>query len=209
MKLVVGLGNPGPRYANNRHNVGFQCVRRIAVQYGSSHHKLICNALVTPAQIRGTKVALARPLAFMNRSGQAVASLSRRYAVALSDLLVIYDDLDLPLGRIRLREGGGAGGHKGMLSIIGSLGGDSFPRLRIGIGRPAEGEPSDYVLSDFAPYEIRTLEATYELAIAAVESFVTAGIVAAMNTFNAPLEPRDTVQRTGQEGSCLEPDQSA
>ncbi|HUT16168.1 MAG TPA: aminoacyl-tRNA hydrolase [Anaerolineae bacterium] len=209
MKLVVGLGNPGPRYANNRHNVGFLCVRRIAVQYGSSHRKLISNALVTPVQIRGIKVALARPLAFMNRSGQAVASLSRRYAVALSDLLVIYDDLDLPLGRIRLREGGGAGGHKGMLSIIDSLGGDAFPRLRIGIGRPAEGEPSDYVLSDFAPDEIRTLEATYELAIAAVESFVTAGIVAAMNTFNTPREPPDTVQRTGQEGSCLEPDQSA
>ena len=209
MKLVVGLGNPGPRYANNRHNVGFQCVRRIAVQYGSSRHKLISNALVTPVQIRGIKVALARPLAFMNRSGRAVASLSRRYAVALADLLVVYDDLDLPLGRIRLREGGGAGGHKGMLSIIDSLGGDSFPRLRIGIGRPAEDEPSDYVLSDFAPDEVSTVEATYELAIAAVESFVTGGIVVAMNTFNAPREPRNAVLRTDQEGFCLEPDQSA
>ena len=209
MKLVVGLGNPGPRYANNRHNVGFRCVRRIAVQYGSSRHKLIDNALVTPVQIRGTKVALARPLAFMNRSGQAVASLSRRYAVALSDLLVVYDDLDLPLGRIRLREVGGAGGHKGMLSIIDSLGGDSFPRLRIGIGRPAEDQPSDYVLCDFAPDEVSTVEATYELAIAAVESFVTGGIVVAMNTFNAPREPRNAVLRTDQEGSCLEPDQSA
>lgn len=209
MKLVVGLGNPGPRYANNRHNVGFQCVRRIAVQYGSSRHKLISNALVTPVQIRGIKVALARPLAFMNRSGQAVASLSRRYSVALSDLLVVYDDLDLPLGRIRLREGGGAGGHKGMLSIIDSLGGDSFPRLRVGIGRPAEDDPSDYVLSDFAPDEISTVEATYELAINAVESFVIGGIVAAMNTFNAPRESRSTAQRIDQEGSCLEPDQSA
>jgi len=206
VKLIVGLGNPGPRYASNRHNAGSQCVVRMANRYRSTRSEIISKAHVTPARIADADAVLARPLTFMNLSGQAVSSLLQRYGVALSDLLVIYDDLDLPLGKIRLREGGGAGGHKGMLSIINALGTESFPRLRIGIGRPGDAEPRDYVLSDFASDETDVMERTYDRAIAAVESFVIEGIAAAMNTFNMTREPLDREGQTSQEGLGCEPD---
>jgi PTH1 family peptidyl-tRNA hydrolase len=209
VKLIVGLGNPGPRYASNRHNVGFQCVVRMAGRYGSARGEIVSKAHVTPARIGDVDVVLARPLTFMNLSGQTVSALLCRYGVALSDLLVIYDDLDLPLGGIRLRQEGGSGGHKGMLSIIKALGTESFPRLRIGIGRPVDGEPSDYVLSDFASDEIRVMEETYDRAIAAAESFVVEGIVAAMNTYNTTREPPERVRQTTQKAPGFEPDQSA
>ena len=187
--LIVGLGNPGLRYSNNRHNVGSQCVKRMVHRHSPASSTVTSKALLTSVRIGGSRAMLARPLTFMNLSGQAVLSLVRRYGVALSDLLVIYDDLDLPLGRIRLRQEGGSGGHRGMLSIIRALGTEAFPRLRVGIGRPARAEPRDHVLSDFAPDELGAVEEVYDRAIAAVESFITDGIVAAMNTHNAVSEP--------------------
>ena len=209
MKLIVGLGNPGPRYVRNRHNVGAQCVIRMAGRYRSARSRIMSKARVTSARIADADVVLAKPLTFMNLSGQAVSSLLHRYGVALSDLLVIYDDLDLPVGKIRLRKGGGAGGHKGMLSIINALGTQSFPRLRIGIGRPADGDPRDYVLSNFPSDETDVMERTYDRAIAAVESFVIEGIAAAMNTFNGTRESLDREGQTSQKGLGCEPDQSA
>ena len=188
MKLVVGLGNPGPRYARNRHNVGYQCVQRFVQRHGLAFGKVMFKAYSTSGQIADSKVVLVRPLTFMNLSGQAVRPLLRWYRIALSDLLVIYDDLDLPLGKIRLRQKGGSGGHKGMHSTIEALGTGDFPRLRIGIGRPVHGEPQDYVLSDFAPDECIVMEGAYEQAVAAIESFIAAGIVTAMNKFNPPSE---------------------
>ena len=184
MKLIVGLGNPGPRYTGNRHNVGYQCIERLARRHDITVGKVMFKAYVSRVQIGHHKVVLARPLTFMNLSGLAVRPVLRWYHLPLQDLLVIYDDLDLPLGTIRLRQKGGAGGHKGMRSIIEALGSQEFPRLRIGIGRPARGEPQDYVLSDFTRDELAVMEGAYDLALEAVERFVAEGIVPAMNEFN-------------------------
>ena len=186
MKLIVGLGNPGPRYARNRHNVGYQCVERLAQQHGLTFGKIMFKAYVVSGKIAGTRVLLARPLTFMNLSGQAVRPLLRWHHAALADLLIIHDDLDLPLGKIRLRRKGGAGGHKGMRSIIEALETEDFPRLRVGIGRPVQVEPQDYVLNDFARDELIVMEDTCEHVMAAIQCFVGEGIAAAMNKFNSP-----------------------
>jgi PTH1 family peptidyl-tRNA hydrolase len=183
-RLIVGLGNPGRRYAGNRHNVGFQCLDRLAEDWGLSFSNRKHKALLAQGEIAGLKTTLAKPQTFMNLSGEAVERLARFYELPPEGLLVIYDDLDLPLGKIRLRPEGGSGGHRGMNSIIEHLGTGGFPRLRVGIGRPAHGDPEDYVLSDFAPDERITIEETYERAISAVELWLAEGIVAAMNRYN-------------------------
>lgn len=188
MKLIVGLGNPGPRYAENRHNVGYQFVDRLAQQHNLTRGRIMFKAYVLSGAIARTKVLLARPLTFMNLSGQAVRPLLRWHRVALPDLLVVYDDLDLPPGSIRLRREGGSGGHKGMRSIIEALGSEGFPRLRVGIGRPVHGEPQEYVLTDFTPTQVPIMEETFERAVAAVECFIAEGIGPAMNRFNAPSQ---------------------
>jgi PTH1 family peptidyl-tRNA hydrolase len=189
LKLIVGLGNPGPRYTGNRHNVGYQCIERLARRHDISAGKVMFKAYVSRGQIGHHKVVLARPLTFMNLSGLAVRPVLRWYHLPLQHLLVIYDDLDLPLGSIRLRQKGGSGGHKGMRSIIEALGSQEFPRLRIGIGRPTRGEPRDYVLSDFTPDELAVVEGAYDSAVEAVERFVAEGIIPAMNEFNvSPTE---------------------
>ena len=187
VKLIVGLGNPGPRYANNRHNVGFQCLDRLAQAHGLTFQRRENKALLARGQIAGVEVILAKPQTYVNLSGQAVERLARSYRVPLEDILVIYDDMDLPLGRIRLRPGGGAGGHKGVRSIIEHLGSRDFPRLRVGIGRPpGRMDPVDYVLGDFTPEERLVIEKAYERAIAAVECWLREGIVEAMNRYNHP-----------------------
>ena len=180
-KLIVGLGNPGPRYAFNRHNAGFQCLDRLARKHGLSFTKTQFRAHLASGEIEGTKVILAKPLTFMNLSGEAIRPLVRWYKVHLQDLLVIYDDLDLPLGKLRLRPKGGAGGHRGMLSIIEALGTQDFPRLRLGIGRPVTGDAVTYVLSDFTPEEQKVMEEAYQKAITTVEVFLTQGLEAALN----------------------------
>lgn len=183
--LVVGLGNPGTRYARNRHNVGFQVVERLAARMGARFARHPGRALVARGTLADVAVVLAKPQTFMNLSGISVAALLHWYHLnAYQDLLVVYDDLDLPPGTIRLRPRGGAGGHKGMGSIIEQLGTQDFCRLRVGIGRPAFGEPHRYVLQDFTPEEWEIVEAALERAADAVECFVQEGIVAAMNRFN-------------------------
>ena len=183
-KLVVGLGNPGRKYASNRHNVGFQCLDRLAQAWGFSFRKRKHKALLAEGEMAGLKVILAKPQTFMNLSGNAVGRLARFYRVSPENILVIYDDLDLPLGKIRLRPEGGSGGHKGMKSIIERLGTHGFPRLRVGIGRPAHSDPVDYVLSDFTPEQRITVEDAYESVVSAVELWVAEGIEAAMNRYN-------------------------
>ena len=183
-KLIVGLGNPGREYAGNRHNVGFQCLDRLAEAWGLSFSKRKHKALLAQGKIAGLKTTLAKPQTFMNLSGEAVERLARFYKLPPQGILVIYDDLDLPLGKIRLRPEGGSGGHRGMKSIIEHLGTGGFPRLRVGIGRPTHGDPVDYVLSDFAPDELMTIEETYERATSVVELWLAEGIVAAMNRYN-------------------------
>jgi PTH1 family peptidyl-tRNA hydrolase len=183
-KLIVGLGNPGRKYAHNRHNVGFQCLDRLAQSHGLSFTQRRAKASLALGKIADVRVVLARPLTYMNLSGQAVRPLVSFYKLSLEDILVIHDDLDLPLGTTRLRPEGGSGGHKGMRSIIEALGSQAFPRLRVGIGRPPGNDAVSYVLSDFTADEQITLESIYERVVAAVEFFLREGIEAAMNAYN-------------------------
>jgi len=183
--LVVGLGNPGAEYAGNRHNAGFQCVARFAERHGLRFSFYRFRASIAEGTVARRHVLLARPLTYMNESGQAVAPLVRRYTVPLSDVLIVYDDLDLPLGRIRLRARGSSGGHRGLDSIVRHLGTTEVPRLRLGIGRPPYGDAVDYVLSDWRPDEGIAMETAYDRAVEAIECFIAEGIVAAMNKFNA------------------------
>ncbi|MGC8836974.1 MAG: aminoacyl-tRNA hydrolase [Anaerolineae bacterium] len=189
-RLLVGLGNPGPEYARNRHNVGFMCLDRLAERHGISLWRRKHHALVAEGQIRGHLVVLAKPQTFMNLSGQAVRPLVRHYGVALEDLLVVHDDLDLELGVLRLRRQGSSGGHKGVQHIIDTLGTREFPRLRIGIGRPTQGDPVEYVLSDFTLDESIAMDRALDRAVEAIVAWLELGIEAAMNAFNAaPLNP--------------------
>jgi len=182
--VICGLGNPGPKYARNRHNAGFQCVDRLAEAWGLHFDKMRFKAYLATGHVLGVQVILAKPLTYMNDSGESVASIVRWYKLPLHNLLVIYDDLDLPVGKTRLRPNGSAGGHKGMLSIINRLGSDDFPRLRLGIGRPRQGEPYDYVLSDFTPEQRNAMRNAYEKGRATVECFITEDVTVAMSRFN-------------------------
>lgn len=184
--LVVGLGNPGPEYARNRHNVGFCCVEALASAHGLAFDKRQKKARVALGDALGRRVILAKPQTFMNDSGRAAAPLARFYRVPPERLLVVYDDLDLPLGTLRLRPEGGSGGHKGMRSVIEHLGGQQFPRLRFGIGRPpGKMDPAAYVLQDFAEDEEELLAGVLDRAVAAVETWLADGIEAAMNRYNS------------------------
>lgn len=183
--LIVGLGNPGPQYVTNRHNVGFRCLERLAADNDLAFDRRQKRARVARGTIRGQPVILVQPQTFMNESGRAVAPLARFYKVQPGCLLVIYDDLDLPLGAVRLRPEGGSGGHKGMRSIIEHLGSQAFPRLRIGIGRPpGRMAPAAYVLQDFSMEEKPQVEETLEWAVAAVEAWLCEGIEVAMSRYN-------------------------
>ncbi|MGQ9568689.1 MAG: aminoacyl-tRNA hydrolase [Anaerolineae bacterium] len=184
-RLVVGLGNPGPEYVRNRHNVGFLCLDRLAERHGISPWRRKHHALVAEGLVAGHPVVLAKPQTFMNLSGQAVRPLMRHYGVALADLLVVHDDLDLDLGVLRLRRQGSSAGHKGVQHIIDTLGSREFPRLRIGVGRPAHGDPVDYVLSDFTLDESIVIDRALDRAVEAIVAWLERGIEAAMNAFNA------------------------
>jgi peptidyl-tRNA hydrolase, PTH1 family len=184
--LIAGLGNPGLKYAGNRHNVGFRCVQRLAEAHGVSFDKTQKHARVGRGFIGADSVVLVLPQTFMNKSGVAVAALVQFYKVPLDHVLVVYDDLDLPLGSIRLRKAGGSGGHKGMQSIIQCLG-DSrdFSRLRIGIGRPpGQMDPAAYVLRDFASDQTILLDETLSQAVDGIETWLTDGIEIAMTRHN-------------------------
>ncbi len=149
--LVVGLGNPGPRYAGNRHNIGFRAVEALAEEPTLSFSRTEHRALTAHGAVAGQRVILAKPQTWMNESGQAVAPLANYYKIPFEDLLVVYDDLDLPLGTLRFRQEGSSGGHRGVESIIQKLGTREFPRLRLGIGRPpGQMDAAAYVLQDFS-----------------------------------------------------------
>ena len=190
--LIVGLGNPGSQYARTRHNVGFNCVDRLAETYGWTFSRQQSKALLASGLRGDLKITLVKPMTYMNLSGQSVVSLAHFYKIEPQDILVICDDLDLPLGRIRLRPGGGSAGQKGMDSIIQSLGTDAFPRLRIGIGRPYD-EAVGHVLGRFNEDDAITMSRIYDWAVDAVAVFLTESTEAAMNQFNglrAEPDPR-------------------
>jgi PTH1 family peptidyl-tRNA hydrolase len=184
MKLIVGLGNPGPQYAHTRHNAGFQVVDRFAARNRFTLRKMQFNAVVIQGTYADQKVLLARPMTFMNDSGRAVAPLVHWLKLEIADLLVVYDEIDLPLGKLRLRPDGGSAGHNGMKSIIQNLGTEVFARLRVGVGRPL-GSGVSHVLGAYSRDELPLAEASYDRAVDTVETFIVDGIVTAMNRFNA------------------------
>jgi len=191
--LIVGLGNPGKKYAAHRHNVGFHVVEALARAHGLSFSRQKSfQAHAAEGCIAGQRAILAKPQTFMNLSGRTVGRLVRARQIGLGRLLVVYDDLDLPLGRLRLRAEGGAGGHKGMRSIIDTLGSQAFARLRVGIDRPpGRMDPADYVLLPFRAEEKVVLARVVERAVAAVECWLAEGVIAAMDQFNQPFLPEE------------------
>jgi PTH1 family peptidyl-tRNA hydrolase len=189
--LIVGLGNPGREYAGNRHNVGFMTADRWVAAHALTFNKIQHHAIIAQGRRGERRVIVAKPQTYMNESGRAVGALLRFYKIPIEQLLVIYDELDLPFGTIRLRPDGGAGGHNGMRSIIQHLGGNQFARLRVGIGRPpGRMDPAAFVLQDFGRDETAELDAVLDRAGQAIDAFLAAGITAAMNQFN-PTPPRD------------------
>ena len=186
--LLIGLGNPGREYRDNRHNTGFILIDRIAVRLNARGMKLQSKAIVTSVLYEDKKLILAKPQTYMNLSGHSVQGLANFYKLPLDNLLVAHDDLDLPFGTIRMRPGGGPGGQKGVASAIEQLGTKDFVRLRIGIGRPpGRMDPADYVLQDFSRDEMKTLSKILELAADAVLVFVKEGLDTAMNKFNGEV----------------------
>ena len=184
MKIVVGLGNPGARYKDTRHNIGFLVVDELARRWRSETWKRRFEAEVSEHRAGGP-VLLVKPQTFMNLSGTAVREAAKFYKVVSTDIIVVHDDLDLPTGRLRIRERGGAGGHKGIDSMIGQLGTDEFVRVKFGISRPpAEWDTADYVLGRFSSEEQTTIKQMISLAADAVEAILAEGAAAAMNRFN-------------------------
>ncbi|HEY3246982.1 MAG TPA: aminoacyl-tRNA hydrolase [bacterium] len=186
MKLIAGLGNPGRRYRGTRHNVGWEVVDRLAHRWGTAVSIEEGWSLVGRAAVGGRRVLLAKPQTYVNVSGIAIADLRRRHRIPVGEIFLIVDDLDLPLGRIRLRTRGTHGGHNGLRSVIEALGSEEFPRLRIGIGRPPEGmEAAEFVLTRLSPAERPVLDAAVARAADALETAVLEGPHEAMNRYNA------------------------
>ncbi|MCJ7655503.1 MAG: aminoacyl-tRNA hydrolase [Dehalococcoidia bacterium] len=193
MNLIIGLGNPGNTYAHNRHNIGFRCINYLARLHSISMKQHQCRCQVGTGEIASVEVLLAKPKTFVNLSGEAIGRLMRKYKIPVNNLIVINDDLDLPLGKLRLRPGGSAGGHKGINSIISALGSEDFPRIKVGIGRPTKADGTvitdedvivGYVLSDFTPQEEAVIKPVIARAAEAIKSILTDGITTAMNKFN-------------------------
>jgi PTH1 family peptidyl-tRNA hydrolase len=188
VKAIVGLGNPGPRYKNTRHNVGWHVVDRLASRWGATKPVKARHAEVQKTARGADPLLLVKPLTYMNDSGKAVRALVEKDHVPLEGILVVYDDIDLAFGRLRLRAGGSSGGHNGIRSIQQHVAGKpgDFPRIKIGLGRPPAGvDPIDHVLATFKPDERPVVDAAIERAADAVECWVQEGIEAAMNKFNA------------------------
>ncbi len=183
--LIIGLGNPGREYRETRHNVGFMLLDRLTVKLNARFTRLQSRALVASANYMERKIILAKPQTFMNLSGQSVQGLMHFYKLPLKNLLIAHDDLDLPIGAIRIRPDGSSAGQKGMTSTIERLGTDEFPRLRLGIGRPpGQMQAPDYVLQDFSKADLTVISETLNRAVDAVLEFVVNGLDAAMNKYN-------------------------
>jgi PTH1 family peptidyl-tRNA hydrolase len=190
MKLIVGLGNPGRKYQGTRHNVGYLVLAALARRFGDAAPKEKFHGEVMEAEIAGRKVLLLSPTTYMNLSGESVAEARNFYKIAPADLLVICDDLNLPLGKLRIRPRGSSGGQKGLEDIIRRMGGEDFPRLRLGIGSPAENQDwAVFVLSKFTAAEQAEVDQAIARAVDAVETWVGHGIDACMSRFNSEPPP--------------------
>ena len=193
-RLIVGLGNPGTKYASNRHNIGFMCIDHFARNHSLTFARNRNQAKLTEGRIADHDIVLAKPQTFMNNSGVSVGGLVRRFKVKPENLIVIHDDLDVPQGRIRIRLGGSSAGHKGINSIVEHLGGNQeFMRVRVGIGRPngsesnqkGEDEVISYVLGDFTLEEKAIIDKVIPCVSEALQSLLTAGLTETMNKFNS------------------------
>jgi PTH1 family peptidyl-tRNA hydrolase len=196
VKLIVGLGNPGPEYAFTPHNAGFLAIDRIALICGVQVANRRGRALTGKAKLLGHDVLLVKPETFMNLSGLSVAALLQELELGVEDLIVLYDELAIPLGTIRIRERGSAGGHNGVKSISGVLGTEEWTRVRIGVGKPPlesgraiKSGGTDYLLSPMRKQEFAELDVALDQAVRAVEAVLTKGVGAAMNEFNRKVEP--------------------
>jgi PTH1 family peptidyl-tRNA hydrolase len=192
MKLIVGLGNPGAEYERTRHNVGWRVVDAFARKFRMAVTKHEKNALTGSGRVAGGSVMVAKPLTYMNLSGDAVRLLGNTYLESTEEMIVVYDDIDLPLGRLRIRPNGSAGTHNGMRSIISSIGTENFPRLRVGIGSAEQGRLRDYVLDEFSAEEEPIVERAVERAVDALLLFVRGDLKRAMNQFNRDEDAVDS-----------------
>lgn len=186
--LIIGLGNPGRQYRETRHNVGFMLLDRLTAKLNARFSRMQSRALVASADYQERKIILAKPQTFMNLSGHSVQGLIHFYKIPLENLLIAHDDLDLPIGTIRIRPDGRSAGQKGMTSTIERLGTDEFPRLRLGIGRPpGQMQAPDYVLQNFKDVEMTVISETLDRAVDAALKWVTDGLDAAMNKYNGNI----------------------
>lgn len=192
-KLILGLGNPGSDYVHNRHNLGFLCLNHFVRKHNIRFDRSLGQSQLGSGKVAGTSVVVANPQTYMNHSGEAVKALSKKFNVALNNIIVIHDDLDLSLGKIRIRQGGGSAGHKGIDSIISCLHSQDFTRLRVGIGRPQTTQGSDkprednimaFVLSDFTPSEKQIMSKVIPQISEAVHYLLAEGLVNTMNRYN-------------------------
>ena len=188
MHIIVGLGNPGRKYKNTRHNLGFITVDRLAEEHGISFKRSKHKAKIGEGMISGQKVLLVKPQTFMNLSGEAVRSVMDYYKEPVENLIVIYDDADIPVGTVRIRKKGGPGTHNGMKSVVSLLGDDGFPRIRIGIGSEEERDLVGHVLGGFTPEEAEPVREAVMTAVSAIECMLTKDIDIAMNEYNTRKE---------------------
>jgi PTH1 family peptidyl-tRNA hydrolase len=196
LKLVAGFGNPGRRYAGTRHNVGFDVLDRLATRHGVDWASAPRGIEALVGRWREPDAVIAKPLTFMNLSGQAIVGLLQFFKIALPDLLVVVDDANLELGRLRARAGGSAGGHNGLKSVIESLGTDEFARLRIGVGRgDARRDLADHVLATFDPEERASVAEAVDRSADAADLFVAEGITSVMNRFNRREEKEEKEEK--------------
>ncbi|HQV70571.1 MAG TPA: aminoacyl-tRNA hydrolase [Thermoflexales bacterium] len=191
-RIIAGLGNPGKEYAQTRHNAGFHALDKLAQKHGLTFTKMMSRGLVALGEIAGNKVALVKPQTFMNESGVCVGPVMKFFKSSAANLIVVYDELDIPPGSLRLRKNGGSGGHNGMKSIITHIGTQDFARLRVGIGRPpGRMDPAAFVLTPYAKSELELMQLTYGRAAESIERWMTEGIDRAMNWANAGTEEKD------------------
>jgi PTH1 family peptidyl-tRNA hydrolase len=184
MYIIVGLGNPGKEYAGTRHNVGFDTIDCLAEKYNTNLNKLKFNSVYGEININGEKVMLVKPVTYMNRSGIAVAEIVKFYKVEIEKVIVVYDDIDIPPGTLRIRPHGSSGTHNGMKSIIYQLQNDKFPRLRVGIGRNPQMDLADYVLQRFSKDEREKIDNIIKSAVEAIEEIVVKSLDSAMQKYN-------------------------
>ena len=205
MYLIVGLGNPGAKYAHTRHNVGFDVLEALSRKLGVSISRERDGALIGECFVGGQKVILAMPQTYMNLSGESVMPLANYFKIPPENLMVVYDDIDIPQGHIRIRKNGSAGTHNGMRSIVGLLGYENFPRLRVGVGQKREGyELADWVLGHYIGEEQEVADKAFALAADAIVDYIQNGIDSAMRTYNTKKEKKKKPEQPKPEEGAAE-----